>query len=259
MDNPYAPPSSSLVAAEPVKSIGVESRGVDAGQGWTWLTEAYGLVFKNPFIWFLNTFIFFLISMVLGLVPILGQLVAQVLGAIFVGGLILGCDAQARGGSLTVGHLFAGFKHAGRLALLGGVYTTIGASIFVATMTATIGWAGLQTMLGGKDPGGTLELMMDPITWIGFLLGMALVVPLIMAYWFAPALIVLAGVSPLSAMGKSFKACAKNIVPFLIYGVMGMLLVIVSLIPLGLGMVVTMPAIFASYYTTTRDVFATSG
>ena len=56
-------------------------------------------------------------------------------------------------------------------------------------------------------------------------------------------------------MKASFSACLKNIVPFLVYGVMLFILAVVAMIPFGLGMLVLVPVIIASVYAAYRDVF----
>jgi hypothetical protein len=49
-----------------------------------------------------------------------------------------------------------------------------------------------------------------------------------MANWFAPALIVLREARPLEAMLLSFRASLRNWVPFLVYGVIGIGIVVVA-------------------------------
>jgi uncharacterized membrane protein len=75
------------------------------------------------------------------------------------------------------------------------------------------------------------------------------------AYWFAPALTMLHDVPAVPAMKASLVACLRNFVPMLIYGlVMGALLV-VAVIPLGLGLLVWAPLVLATMYTSYRSVF----
>ena len=68
-----------------------------------------------------------------------------------------------------------------------------------------------------------------------------LVVPLLMAFWFAPALIVLRGDEPVAAMTTSFRACLRNMSPFLVYGVLGLVFAVIACIPLFLGLLVLFP------------------
>jgi uncharacterized membrane protein len=46
-----------------------------------------------------------------------------------------------------------------------------------------------------------------------------------------------------------------NFVPFLLYGLLGVVLTIVAAIPIGLGFLILIPMIIASIYTAYRDIF----
>src|SRR5262249_39664681 len=83
--------------------------------------------------------------------------------------------------------------------------------------------------------------------------------PLFMALWFAPALAVFHQQGPAEAMKASFFACLKNVVPFLLYSVILLLLAFVASIPFGLGWLVLGPVIAASLYTSYRDIFFAEG
>jgi len=90
---------------------------------------------------------------------------------------------------------------------------------------------------------------------LGSLVTLALMVPLLAAYWFAPALVIMHGVPPLDAMKASFGACLRNFIPFLLYGVVMLVLCIVAVIPIGLGLLVWIPLSFTSTYAAYRDIF----
>jgi len=98
-------------------------------------------------------------------------------------------------------------------------------------------------------------LAIAPYILLIVLVVLALMLPLIMALWFAPALVVFHDVQPMAAMKSSFQGCLRNIVPFLVYGVVGFLLAIVALIPLGLGLLVYGPLIWGTMYVGYRDIF----
>ena len=51
------------------------------------------------------------------------------------------------------------------------------------------------------------------------MIGLALSIPVYMAIWFAPSLVALNDFEPVQALKTSFGACLKNIVPYLLYGV----------------------------------------
>ena len=76
-----------------------------------------------------------------------------------------------------------------------------------------------------------------------------------MAYWFAPVLVGLNNLTAVQAMKLSFVACLRNMLPFLLYGLIFMLLLIVAIIPFGLGLLVAVPLMMTSLYTSYVDVF----
>ena len=85
-----------------------------------------------------------------------------------------------------------------------------------------------------------------------------LLVPLGMALWFAPALVALNGIGAAQAMLLSFQGCLKNILPFLLYSIVAMTLLVIAVIPVGLGLLVAMPMLTASMYIAYRDIFTRS-
>jgi uncharacterized membrane protein len=108
-------------------------------------------------------------------------------------------------------------------------------------------------MRGGAPGAGISILSM----LIAALLVLGLSVPLYMATWFAPALIVLHQLAPMAALQASFYACLRNWIPFFVYGIVLLVLCILAAIPAGLGFLVLMPVLAASVYTAYRDIFCT--
>ena len=83
-----------------------------------------------------------------------------------------------------------------------------------------------------------------------------LMLPLFMAIWFAPALVVLHDVDAITAMKQSFKGCLKNILPLIVYGLVCLFVFpILVIITLGFGILVIIPVLFISYYTSYRNVW----
>jgi hypothetical protein len=89
------------------------------------------------------------------------------------------------------------------------------------------------------------------------LTGLLLFTPLIMATWFAPALILFGGARLPTALGVSFKAVIKNWAALTINGlVLGLLLFFAALVPMLLGLLVAMPVLFGSLYASYQAIFA---
>jgi hypothetical protein len=229
-----------------------EARTVEAGQGWAWIMSGFELFKKQPGIWIVIVILLFVILMVLAFIPLLGALATFLLMPVFTGGLMLGCQSLARDGTLEINHLFAGFKtQTGNLVVLGAI--SVGAWIVV--MLPVMAIVGVGAFFGASHGGAAGIGSMGASFLLAFLIVFALSIVIYMALWFAPALVVLRGAAPVAAIKLSFAACLKNIIPFLVYGIVVFVLSIVATIPAGLGWLVLGPVLAASVYTAYQDIF----
>jgi uncharacterized membrane protein len=199
--------------------------------------------------------IFVLMSMFLAIVP-LGSLVSSLFYPAVVAGIMIGCRSLEEGGALEIGHLFAGFKDKlGSLVLVGVLYLVGGMLIGFFAVIASLFM--LPSLMGRNFDGSDLQnvLAVAPYFLLIVLVVLALMLPLLMALWFAPALVIFHDVQPMAAMKSSFQGCLRNMLPFLIYGIVGFLLAIVAVIPLGLGLLVLGPVMWGTMYVGYRDIF----
>ncbi|HXX83882.1 MAG TPA: BPSS1780 family membrane protein [Casimicrobiaceae bacterium] len=239
----------------------VASRGVEAGRGASWWGEGWRLFVPSVGPWLLIVVILIVLQVCLQLIPIVGHLANSVLFPVLAGGLMLGCRAVDQGEPLSVSHLFAGFStRTGPLLIAGLLYTAITLAIVLVVagiLLASFGTAVLAQLFELQNPTAASRALGHVLLalLVGALLFLALYLPLIMAMWFAPALVVLRGVEPWAAMKLSFSGCLKNIGPFLVYGVIGILLAVVASIPLLLGWLVLGPVTIATIYTGYCDIF----
>lgn len=261
--DPYSAPRAQVADAPgaPVEGNFVpQGQSVPAGNGWAWISASWDLFKQQPGMWILIVIIFFALMVVLGFIPVV-NVVVGLLGPVFLGGLMLGCRAMEEGGGLEVAHLFAGFRdNPGKLILVGLFH--IGAAFCIAVLLiliafATVGGSVLAQVRSGADP-STLPpetLLFASLMLLVFLLvGLALLVPVYMAIWFAPALVTLNGTEVGAALKTSFFACLRNILPFLVYGIVMFLLSIVATVTV-IGWLVLGPMLVASVYTAYRDIF----
>jgi len=257
--DPYTAPRSRVADVPASGSEGnfnSEGQAVAAGHGWKWITEGWELFKRQPGTWILLLIIFVLISVLIALIPVLGSIASNVLWPVFAGGIILGCRELAQGGELAVGHLFAGFRdHFGKLIVIGILYLVALIVIVIVAFAITGAGIGFGALLG-VDRGGAEASVMTIL--LAVLVALALIIPVAMAAWFAPALVVLNDIGVGDAVKASFWACLKNIVPFLVYGLIGLGLAIVASIPFGLGWLALGPTLAASVYASYRDIFYTS-
>jgi uncharacterized membrane protein len=252
---PYRSPASHVEDVSPRATDGrnfvAAGRAVGAGQGWAWIAQGWSLFRQQPGTWILILLLAGVLFIVASLIPLVNWIAPSLLVPGLSAGVILGCKALDDGGRLTVGHLFAGYQARGSALVL------VGVAAFVLYLAAMIP---MVIVLGGKVIAlmtGDAQAFSDigPGFLIAILLTLAISVPVYMSLWFAPALVVLHETPPLAALRQSFFACLRNIVPFLLYGLVMLGLGILAAIPLGLGLLVLMPVFFASAYTSYRDIF----
>ncbi|HEY5293025.1 MAG TPA: BPSS1780 family membrane protein [Burkholderiales bacterium] len=246
-----------------------EGRTVAAGRGWDWIVEAFALFRKQPGIWILTVVVLGVLFILIGMIPLLGSFASALLLPMFAGGLMLGCKDLDRGGALELEHLFAGFRQkTGDLAMV-GAFNLISSVVIAYAVDAVIGGGVFIGVTPGGAEGAGPSIASSQIA---MLLIAGLSVPLYMATWFAPVLIVLEGMTVVAALKASFFACLRNWIPFLVYSVvllvpclvaavpvslayLNLVPVLVAAIPVGLGFLVLVPVLVASVYTAYRDIF----
>jgi uncharacterized membrane protein len=243
---------SGAAVAPPTENFHADGRMVGAGRGWDWIVEAFALFRKQPGTWILAAVVLGVLFIVVSMIPILGSFASALLFPVFGGGLMLGCKELDRGGALALDHLFAGFKqNTGDLVMV-GAFNLFGWALIVFAVFVVVGGGVFMGVMRGGLPGAGISIasMLIALLLIG-----GLSVPLYMATWFAPALIVLQGMAPAAALKASFVACLKNWLPFLVYSIVLLVLCLAAAIPAGLGYLVLIPVLIASVYTAYRDIF----
>ena len=251
--NPYEAPSTDLQTAE---GIG-DPRGVEAGRGTAWIGEGWGLFKQSPLTWILLIVVLFVINIVLAFIPVIGQVISNVIWPVFSAGILAGCAALDEGDELSMNHLFAGFSEKlWPLVGLGAMYfvmiMAVGIVVGILAAVMGVGFAGLAGTEGGI-PGG--EATAAGGVMLAVLIALALFIPVIMAIWFAPALMMLGDKGVFESLKLSFIGCLKNILPFLIYGIVAIILMIIAMIPVGLGLLIFFPVIMGSVYAGYKDIY----
>lgn len=252
--NPYAAPRAPVAdAADAPRNFLPTGRAVPAARGWSWIAEGWELFRRQPGAWIALIIVALLIFIGMAFIPVLGSLAGMVLTPVFTGGIFVACREQDQGRPFSVSHLFAGFRERfGTLLSIGFIY--LGISIAVTLVVAVVTGAGMWTLLGSGTDAETIAGMGLTVVLAGLIL-FALLLPVFMALWFAPALAMFHQQGPAEAMKASFIACLKTIVPFLVYSVIALLLALIASIPFGLGWLVLGPVMAASLYTSYRDIF----
>ena len=244
-------------------AVAIEARAVDPGRGLAWWSEGWALFMRSALLWVALGVILIVGFALVGMVPLLGSLATALLTPVFFASWMVAARKVEGGGTLEVGDLFSCFQgeRLTPLIVLGALFA---AATLLALLLAGMLGAGAMfglfgsmsgTMSGGmhQGAGGMMAAM-----GAGF---MALLVFLLFglvataALWFAPALVVFRNMPPIDAVKTSLRAVFKNVMPFLIYGVIQLVLAVVASIPFGLGWLVLLPVMLLTAYVSYRDVF----
>jgi len=231
--------------------------------GVKWVGQSFSLFGKSPAIWIIMLLIYIAISLLFTRIPFL-VLLPTFLAPIFNAGFIYGARAVDQQKMLEIDHLFYGFRLQLRgLFRLGILYFLINLLIVVLISMFFESIADQQMILEMTKATTTLELeqtlVNNPELMAALLktllLGVILSVPLVMASWFAPLLVLFHQLPPSRAMLLSIKACNKNMLAFLIYGVLMLPILLLAIMPFGLGLLIILPVIFISQYCSYKSIF----
>lgn len=244
--------------------------------GAQWISQAYSDFFKKqPWTWIAIAMILAVLSIIVFVIPVIGRIADSLLTPVFVAGIMNACRESEKGATVQIEMLFAGFsKKFKDLAILGAIHlglviliTVLSVMIFVFTGIIFGLFSGslmeISKFLSSLDVSNK-DMWQDQFTNLG---NIAIIVCVLlsfvatalsiiwMMFFFAPALIFFEQLKPLAAIKESFRGCLENVWPFFVYSVALLGLVIIALIPLGLGIIVFMPVFFISQYVSYRFVF----
>jgi len=261
--NPYRPPSATVAdVREPsaATQFGVSAAKVDAGRGANWIGEGWALFKVAPWMWIVAFLILAGIQIVLGLIPILGDIASMLIGPIFMVGVLTFAQSIAQGEEADVGKLFVGFKEKlGTLIAVAALYIVMIVAVIAVGAIVALSLLGGADLFNGASPEQAMQTLMEGVGVVGVLIAilaiLALTLPVAAAYWFAPGLVFYADMSAVAAMKESFSACLRNWLPLSVYGILALLVILLGALALLIGLFVALPVLMASYYAMFRDLF----
>jgi len=255
--NPYAPPATHVADQEdpPLTDSGrfiPYGRSLSPGRGAGWIGDAWRLLRAQPGMWAGALILLFIAYIVLSMIPVV-SLFLQLLLPFIYAGIAAAADQQRRTGTFELGALLVGFKKQPvSLLAVSGVVILAGV-VFIGVLAIFLGAEAFGIVLrdGQTDP----SLFFSTRFWLAFLVAIAFTVPVSFATYLAPQLIVLHDQPALTAMKMSLAGCFKNILPGVVFFLCIIVLVVVSMIPLLLGLLISIPIMVITNYTVYRDIF----
>lgn len=249
-----------------------------ARQGFVWLTAAYSMFKAHRLAWVVLVLAYFLALLMLRVVPFIGPYAMTVMKPVLAVGLLAAAWTQERGGTPALGQLLQGFR-ANLWALLAiGVFFVAGVTLAVFASSLVDGGKLLEMMGSGSamtEEQLTASLA-DPALQLGMLFSALLSIPVVIATWWAPALVVFQDAGATAALAASLRAAVANWKPLLVYGlgvffyggvVPGLIIALVALVvppPAGQLFVIALllpyslffaATLHVSDYVSYRDVF----
>jgi len=220
-----------------------------AGAGWAWIHGGWTLLRKD----FGNLFLMFLVmlalSIAINILPFIGYLLSGLLMIVLTGGYMHAAQKLDNGEDISIGDLFEGFRDKSRLTplLLLGIFYLLVQIVIVMLVFGIMGDSAMLHLDSNTqtEPSG---VAMPAGMLLGMSVGLLGAALLSMIITFAPALVMLDGASPFAAMKGSLQGVLRNILPMAVFGLIGFLLTILAMIPMGLGMLILLPVMLLSVY-----------
>ncbi|HUX29250.1 MAG TPA: BPSS1780 family membrane protein [Thiobacillus sp.] len=232
-------------------------RKVAASQGFQWVAAGFRLYRKTPLLLSAAFAMLFGVVMALGLIPMVGGALSELASPLMVAGFLAAYRTLDGGNELELPNFLAGVQGPAIPLMAVGAVQLLG-TLLIGKIMLGMGFdpqAVITAAQSQKDPAEMQALLNQAIPAV--LTGLVLFTPLIMATWFAPALILFGGARPATALGVSLKAVAKNWAAMTVNGIaLGLLLFLAALVPMLLGLLVAMPVLFGSLYASYQAIFA---
>ncbi|MBK6602192.1 MAG: hypothetical protein IPG28_11760 [Betaproteobacteria bacterium] len=246
----------------------------DARRGAIWLKEAHAMLTAHRLPWLMLLLLYYLVIGIVDIIPLIGQFGLPLLKPVFAVGFLAAAWNQERGGAPELRLLFQGFRSNLWALLPLGAFMLVGISVAVLA-TSLVDGGKLLEVLSGKAKLDEAVLATGEVQ-AAMLFAAVLALPVILALWFAPALVVFQDCSAAEALATSLRAAIANWRAISVYGALVFLFggvlpgiataIVAAVVPAEYALVVAvaflLPYVFlfvatlhVSDYVSYRDVF----
>jgi hypothetical protein len=213
------------------------------------------------------TVVFLLVSTILSFIPILNQIVSTFLYPILTIGFAVVAHQMATNRNVSFNNFFDGFQKTVPFLILTLLKTLIGL-IFVAPLLYLIfqafgGWEMIKTLMDNSSPGDVevaqekFEIMKNG--WresnglLIFVASLLAFVPYFL-FIFSSFFVWFKNSEPVDALKQSAALVQDNIGAIIIFGILSVIIAIISAIPCGIGLLFTIPALSCASYAAFASV-----
>jgi hypothetical protein len=231
-------------------------RKLPARQGLLWVNNGFALYRKNPLMLSAGFVALFAVLAAASLIPFVGESVSDLLSPLMVAGFMAAFRTLDREQPLHWTQFLVGANDRWLPLVTIGAVQLLGMLVIAQIMQAMGFDAAAVVAAAQKGDPQAMQSVMGT-TMPAVLTGLLLFTPLIMATWFAPALVLFGNARPTQALVISLRAVTKNWPALTVNGIaLGIVLFVAALVPFLLGLLVVMPLVFGSLYASYQGIFA---
>lgn len=243
-----------------------------ASRGWRWLTEGFAIFRRKPALLSFLVLGYWLSMAVISAIPYVGQMISFILIPAFSVSLMNACRQIDKDEELPPQVLFSGFHRNLQTLLNLGIAYVLSSLLILGLSALFDGGLLFRLLVMGEAP--TREALSQTSAFVSAQLAIVMLIPVVMAFWFAPVLAAWHDMPAGKSLFFSLVACARNWRAFLVYSLaVGAIGVIVprlvdgllgggegvgQLLPTMITVTISLillPTLYASFYISYRDIF----
>ena len=247
--NPYQAPTAETYDDDYESDLLDEPNRLSAGDGMAWVGASWRIFKERPLLWIGVFFVYMLIVGGVSVIPGIGAFASGILGVMFMAGFAYMAYGIDMGEDVGFGDMFAGIQQAPKPLFMLWLVQFLAALAVMVPMIIV-----MFLTMGGISPTSLEQGTFSPMMMLMMLVMMLFIIPIAMATVFSPILVFFHELSPTEAMKLSFKACLRNILPMLVFGIVMSVVGFIAMIPLGLGLLAVVPMGLISVYVMYKDI-----
>lgn len=255
--------NSSLTESQEVFTPIPQARG--AAGGTRWLGLGWDLMKERFWMWIGVIIIYFIISIIIstiaGFIPLLGPIISPFISSVLTAGIIAIAHQQYETRRMDVDNLFYGFYNKRYLSIMGAYGISFLILLFGVILAMVVSGAAIIDIIyaasGDYSEEIVAEMMMNNSAGFSLFVIIIAIFGTIStaAYWFAPALVLVNNYRAFPAVKASLAAVKANLSGGLLFFILLFFILVISIIPFGLGLLITLPLSYTAMYASYRDIF----
>ncbi len=213
-----------------------------------YISKGFNLFGKNAGLFIGYFFVYMAISLGLAFIPILGSIVSACISGALIAGNFIVADKTERGEEVTFSNFFDGFQSWVPLFIASLLQGLIILGILIPFVIYFFSKFGASSFMDGDRPD------FSALDIIPILLLFAIVVYMSISFIYTPFFIVFDKMDSWQAMMASRKVVEKSFLMHFVFLFVWGLIIMVSILPVFLGLLVTIPAYACSIYAAWADI-----